>query len=133
MNRDSLFKNLTLIELSGFGLLLLVQWLDELLDFPHILLGAAPTPVNVQECLIENFVTLCLALLVIGLTRRLIKRIRYLEGFLPVCSFCKRIRVDGQWLPLDYYVHSHSEASVTHTVCDECAAREYGEVLDKKD
>ncbi|WP_419663261.1 PAS/PAC sensor domain protein [Desulfosarcina variabilis str. Montpellier] len=52
---------------------------------------------------------------------RLTKKIKVLEGLLPICSGCKRIRDDnGKWWPLDYYIREHTEADITHTICQDC-------------
>ena len=49
--------------------------------------------------------------------------VRTLEGLLPMCLSCKRIKDDkGKWLPLERYVRIHSEAHVEHKICPECAA-----------
>jgi GAF domain-containing protein len=48
--------------------------------------------------------------------------IRTLEGLLPICLSCKKIRDQkGDWQPFEYYVRSHSEARVTHTICPLCS------------
>jgi GAF domain-containing protein len=48
--------------------------------------------------------------------------IRTLEGLLPICLSCKKIRDQkGIWQPFEYYVRAHSEAKVTHTICPDCS------------
>lgn len=48
-------------------------------------------------------------------------RMERLEGMLPICSYCKRIRgEDGEWSDLERYVAAHSDASFTHSVCSVC-------------
>jgi putative nucleotidyltransferase with HDIG domain len=42
-----------LIVIGMFGLLCILVWFNEILDFPHILLGAPRTPLNWREALIE--------------------------------------------------------------------------------
>ena len=52
---------------------------------------------------------------------RLLQEIKLLEGLLPICGGCKRIRDnDGKWWPLDLYVEEHTDAGLTHTVCSDC-------------
>jgi len=54
---------------------------------------------------------------------RLLKEIKVLRGLLPICSGCKRIRDDhGKWWPLDLYVKKHTDADLTHTICQDCKA-----------
>lgn len=53
-------------------------------------------------------------------------KIRVLEGFLPICSSCKRIcGQDGTWFHLESYIRDHSEADFSHGICPECAKRLY--------
>lgn len=50
-----------------------------------------------------------------------IAQIRQLRGLIPICSYCKRIRNDGNyWQQIEVYVASHSEARFTHGVCPDC-------------
>lgn len=47
--------------------------------------------------------------------------VKRLEGLLPVCSYCKRIRdEDGYWEPMEVYISERSATKFTHTVCPEC-------------
>lgn len=49
------------------------------------------------------------------------ERVERLEGMLPICSYCKRIRAeDGEWVDLEKYVAAHSNTSFTHSVCSVC-------------
>ena len=59
---------------------------------------------------------------------RLLKEIKVLEGLLPICSGCKRIRDEhNKWWPLDAYVRAHTEADLTHTICPDCTDVFYGD------
>ena len=47
--------------------------------------------------------------------------IRQLEGLLPICSYCKRIRNDGDlWERVESYLARHSDVQFTHGVCPDC-------------
>ena len=63
-------------------------------------------------------------------TKELARRVKQLEGILPICMFCKRIR-DGQenWHPVEVYISQHSEANFSHGICADCAKKHYGEYL----
>jgi DNA-binding response OmpR family regulator len=44
-----------------------------------------------------------------------------LEGLLPICSYCKRIRNDaGRWDSLEGYIEARSTAQFSHGICPEC-------------
>lgn len=46
---------------------------------------------------------------------------RVLEGMLPICAACKKIRTkDGQWTQLEVYIEQHSHASFSHGLCPKC-------------
>lgn len=49
-------------------------------------------------------------------------RIKKLEGIIPICMLCKKIRDDKQiWQQLEEYLRDHSEARFSHGLCPECA------------
>jgi PAS domain S-box-containing protein len=57
-----------------------------------------------------------------------LNEITTLKGFLPFCSFCKKIRNDkGYWEQVDIYIRDHSEADISHSICPECAKKHYAE------
>jgi hypothetical protein len=49
------------------------------------------------------------------------KRAKRLEGFLPICSYCKRIRdKNNQWHVLESYIEERSTAEFSHGICPDC-------------
>ncbi|WDP89120.1 MAG: transporter substrate-binding domain-containing protein [Desulfobacter sp.] len=53
--------------------------------------------------------------------------IKTLEGIVPICSSCKKIRDDkGYWNRLEAYIEKHSQASFSHSMCPECTQKAYG-------
>jgi hypothetical protein len=63
-------------------------------------------------------------------TQELAKRVNILEGILPVCSFCKKIRdQQGHWHSMESFITERSEAQFTHGFCPECGERHYGDFL----
>jgi sigma-B regulation protein RsbU (phosphoserine phosphatase) len=47
--------------------------------------------------------------------------VRHLQGLLPICCYCKKIRDDqNYWQQVESYISSHSEAQFSHGVCPEC-------------
>jgi PAS domain S-box-containing protein len=48
-------------------------------------------------------------------------QIRHLQGLLPICMMCKKIKNDqGYWEVLEKYIHEHSDATLSHGLCPEC-------------
>jgi hypothetical protein len=62
--------------------------------------------------------------------KKALDEIDTLKGILPLCSFCKKIRNDkGDWEAVDIYIHKHSKADISHSICPECVAEHYPEYL----
>jgi PAS domain S-box-containing protein len=53
-------------------------------------------------------------------------KVKALNGLLPICASCKKIRNDkGYWEQVEVYIRDRSEAEFTHGFCPECAERLY--------
>ena len=51
-------------------------------------------------------------------------RVKQLQGLLPICSYCKKIRNDRNgWQQLENYIGERSEAQFSHTICPDCFER----------
>jgi uncharacterized protein with PIN domain len=56
-----------------------------------------------------------------------IAQIKKLSGVIPICSYCKQIRIDKEsWQQLELYISEHSEAMFSHGICPECYKKEMG-------
>lgn len=50
-----------------------------------------------------------------------LETIKILQGFIPICAKCKKIRNDeGFWQQVEVYIENHSEAIFTHGICPDC-------------
>ncbi len=53
-------------------------------------------------------------------------KVKTLSGMLPICASCKKIRDDrGYWQKLETFLHNHSSAEFSHSMCPECMQRLY--------
>jgi DNA-binding response OmpR family regulator len=53
--------------------------------------------------------------------QRALSDVRKLEGFLSICSYCKRIRTEEQqWEQMERYISDHSQAQFSHGICPAC-------------
>jgi len=62
------------------------------------------------------------------LNAALSKRVNRLEGLLPICARCKKIRIEGgdpkdpdSWEPMELYLSRKTNVELTHGLCPECA------------
>ncbi len=54
--------------------------------------------------------------------------IKTLQGILPICMHCKKIRNDtGYWEQVEAYVSHYTEALFSHSICPECLKLHYPE------
>ncbi len=52
--------------------------------------------------------------------------IQTLEGLLPICASCKKIRDEkGAWNSIEAYISDRTKANFTHGICPECAKKLY--------
>ncbi len=63
--------------------------------------------------------------------REMLARVETLEGILPVCAWCHRIKDEqGVWDALEGYIARHSKARFSHGICPDCLkehSHEFGE------
>ena len=58
--------------------------------------------------------------------RHALAKVKKLEGFLPICSYCKKIRDDlGYWQQIEKYIRERSDAQFSHSICPECAKKHF--------
>jgi soluble cytochrome b562 len=60
-----------------------------------------------------------------------------LEGILPICAQCKRIRLEGcqsknplSWVKIESYISTRTDAQFSHTICPDCMQELYPEYAD---
>jgi YesN/AraC family two-component response regulator len=64
--------------------------------------------------------------------QKALDEINTLQGIIPICSSCKKIRDDkGYWEKLENYIAQHSNAEFSHGICPDCARVQYPELVDK--
>jgi CheY-like chemotaxis protein len=48
-------------------------------------------------------------------------QIKQLEGILPICSYCRKVRDDRDyWQSVESYVSTHSQTKFSHGICPSC-------------
>ena len=61
-----------------------------------------------------------------------LSRVRKLEGTIPICSYCKKIRTEEEsWRQLEEYFTENSDATFSHGACPDCAKEQMRIYLDK--
>lgn len=61
-----------------------------------------------------------------------LQKVKILQGILPICSSCKKIRDDkGSWKRIEMYIMENSEADFSHGICPDCIIKLYPEFQGK--
>ena len=53
-----------------------------------------------------------------------LSKVNQLQGLLPICAYCKKIRDDDNyWTQVESYVSRHADVQFSHGICPECYAK----------
>jgi len=115
------------VEGAAFSVLIVLCWLSEVVGFPHVVFGEDFSP-NWHRALLRSLAILLVWSLVYLETRRLLKRLHYLEQFLRICGWCRKVDHNGEWLTLESYFSSKFATESTHSICPECLKTELAEI-----
>ncbi len=70
-----------------------------------------------------------------GVLNREKRRVEALEGLLPICSYCRKIRDDsgvghgnGRWYEAEEYISMRTDTDFSHGICDACYEKVMAEV-----
>ncbi len=60
--------------------------------------------------------------------------VRTLQGILPICMYCHKIRTDQEsWDRIEHYIAQHSDAEFSHGICPECMVKYHSDLLEEED
>ena len=130
-------KTLRLIIVSQLTILFVLFFMtisNEVLDLPHYIFGDAPTSFQQRsgEVFVEIAIITIIMIAEVFLISKFYKRIRVLEGFLPICANCKQIRHDNRWEQIEKYIEDHSLAQFSHSICPDCLKKLYPDLYKNK-
>jgi hypothetical protein len=109
-------------ETIGFSLIIVLSWLTELLRIPHYLFGEPFAP-NWNRAKLRTLVILLIWAWVRWMTKKLLRRLHYLEEFLRTCSWCHKVCHKDQWMTIDEYLNTNFATRTTHGMCPECSKK----------
>lgn len=105
---------------AGFTAILAITWLNEFLGLPERYLGVGPQYHEWAEGAVETAAILLIAIPILLLTRRLVSRLFYLERFLKVCAWCRKINDAERWLSMEDYLSAEFHLTTSHGMCPDC-------------
>ena len=110
------------VEGIGFSLIIAIAWLSEVFDVQHVFF-AAPSGINWARPVMRTLVILLVWAAVHLATRRLLRRLYYLEDFLLMCAWCRRLGHENRWMSTEEFFGAALATPTTHGVCPDCAQR----------
>ena len=117
-------------QLMSFLLLILLIWVNEVLDLSNLWFGIHPEDPNFYKGCVLTVGVMVIAIVTVGHTYLQQKKI--ISGFIIICSNCRKMRMDEYvWDHLDQYVADHSMSKISHGLCPDCyelAKREVGDI-----
>lgn len=117
-------------EALGFSIIIALSWATEFFQIPHLIFGEPPS-VNWHRALLRTFVVLAIWLWVHLATKKVLKRLHHLEEFLLVCSWCRKVGHEGEWLTMEQYFGSQFDTETSHGMCPECAQKAHERIHSK--
>jgi hypothetical protein len=116
---------LFLPDATQFELVLRAQLVAGMAVFSFLLLAAV---VAERRRIAQDRATLVTEL------QQALSEIKTLRGFVPICAWCHKIRDDaGFWQEIEAYLHTHTDAVVSHGICPTCTAREHLAIEEQRD
>ena len=120
MKTNRQVRRILLYQNLGFLSLILLFVLDELVRLSTSFDPHHPLAFLLQRSTLEIFITIAVWYLVSMSTRRILQRLHYLEKFLRVCAWCRRINYKGDWMRLEEFMQQGFDTPTTHGICKDC-------------
>ncbi len=120
MKKNSQLTKIVLYQNLGFLGIITLCFLDELLKLPALIFSDHAYAFVYRWSTLEMLLVLAVWFLVSMSTRRIMERIQYLEKFMRVCAWCRRINYHEEWVRLEEFMQQGFDTSTTHGICPEC-------------
>lgn len=102
----------------GFSIFIALCWTTEFIHLPHLLFNE-PDQFVWTRVIFRTLVISGIWCWVHVTTKQLLKRLHYLEEFLHVCSWCRKLGQDGEWITMEQFLGSF-DTKASHGICPAC-------------
>ena len=124
MKKNSQLTKIVLYQNLGFLGIIVLCFLDELMKLPSLIFSDHPFAFVYRRSTLEMLLVLGVWFLVSMSTRRVLERVRYLEKFMRVCAWCRRINYHDEWMRLEEFMQQGFDTPTTHGICAECLQKQ---------
>ena len=104
----------------GFLIIVVLTWSDAIFDLAHVLLGLPHRDMDINRTVLTSAVIVLLWMFSGYKVYQVVSRLSYLENFLHVCAWCRKIEYKDQWLSLEAHFTQKTGGKVSHGICPEC-------------
>ena len=118
MTKIVLYQNL------GFLGIMVLGFLDDLLQLPALIFSGHSFDFMYRRTTLEMLLIFMVWFLVSNSTRRIMERVQYLEKFMRVCAWCRRINHRGEWVSLEEFMRQGFDTPTSHGICQDCLRRQ---------
>ena len=105
----------------GFLIVVVLTWSDAIFDLAHMILGLPHRDLDFNRTAITTAVILLLWMFSAYKIYLVVSRLSYLESFLHVCAWCRKIEHNDRWLSLEAHFAQKTGGQVSHGICPECS------------
>lgn len=107
----------------AFLTIIALTWCEEAFYFFHQLFGQTPEQPDYADAAITTLI-ISLVWTVSGMAiYHLVVRLNYVERFLHVCAWCRRIDYDNRWMDLESYLAHKTVGVLSHGICPDCSRK----------
>jgi hypothetical protein len=132
MKKNSQLTRVILYQNLGFLGILVLCYLDDLLKLPALIFSDHPFAFLFRRTTLEILLVLAVWFLVSTSTRRILEHLNYLEKFMQVCAWCRRIHYQGEWMRLEEFMRQGFDTPTTHGICSECLQQQQAAIARAK-
>ena len=107
----------------GFVTIVMVLWADKLFQIGQHLGVSDENTESYLEVSAKSGVVVLLWMFSAYKVYLIVSRLSYLESFLHVCAWCRKIEVKHKWLTIEQHFAQQTGGKASHGICPECAAK----------
>ena len=107
----------------AFVIIIVLTWSEALFDLTHYILGFPERDMDFNRTAMTTVIIILLWIFSAYKIYRVVSRLSYLESFLHVCAWCRKIEYQNQWLSLEAHFIQKTGRKPSHGVCPECSER----------
>lgn len=120
MKRNLQVTKIEMYQNLGFLGIIILCFLDDLLQLPGLVFSDHPFAFMYRRSTLDMLLVLAVWFLVSRSTHRMLRRVQYLERFMRVCAWCRRINYKNEWMPLEQFMQQSFDTPTTHGICKDC-------------